>query len=392
MTLTAQEQFIRTASLLAWFRDRPRASLMEASRRFGVPVAQIRHELKQVSDCGIPGYYPGSLVEVSLDRMTATVDFAAGLDGPLQLTTMEAGVLLFCLEALGSTLPEEERSDVDGAARAVRRLLRSRRGAGARGGVVTGGDGAAGDGAGEDGPGGAGSGGEGDDDARSGGAGSTSDDAGAGADVGGGPRDGADTAAVLTRAVADRRVLAVDYLSLSSDVRSTRLLVPDHVGIVEGRTYLWAREWTPADADPGVVPGTLPGTTPDAVPDAVPASAVGPQRTWAVARIRGVRALDVEAPPAVLPDVDPEDPFGFAGHDAWATLTLAPSGAWMYEYFPVWHVDGEDDGVVTIADTGEWLDRFLVAYSPEIVDVAPPDVAERVRERARRALGVYGAD
>ncbi|QQC47830.1 WYL domain-containing protein [Corynebacterium bovis] len=187
-------------------------------------------------------------------------------------------------------------------------------------------------------------------------------------------------------------MLAVDYLSLSSDVRSTRLLVPDHVGIVEGRTYLWAREWTPADADPGAVPGTLPGTTPDAVPDAVPASAVGPQRTWAVARIRGVRALDVEAPPAVLPDVDPEDPFGFAGHDAWATLTLAPSGAWMYEYFPVWHVDGEDDGVVTIADTGEWLDRFLVAYSPEIVDVAPPDVAERVRERARRALGVYGAD
>ncbi|RRO86040.1 hypothetical protein CXF30_08300, partial [Corynebacterium bovis] len=182
------------------------------------------------------------------------------------------------------------------------------------------------------------------------------------------------------------------YLSLSSDVRSTRLLVPDHVGIVEGRTYLWAREWTPADADPGAVPGTLPGTTPDAVPDAVPASAVGPQRTWAVARIRGVRALDVEAPPSVLPDVDPEDPFGFAGHDAWATLTLAPSGAWMYEYFPVWHVDGEDDGVVTIADTGEWLDRFLVAYSPEIVDVAPPDVAERVRERARRALGVYGAD
>ncbi|MGV0377002.1 hypothetical protein ACUY2Q_03250 [Corynebacterium bovis] len=41
-------------------------------------------------------------------------------------------------------------------------------------------------------------------------------------------------------------MLAVDYLSLSSDVRSTRLLVPDHVGIVEGRTYLWAREWTPA--------------------------------------------------------------------------------------------------------------------------------------------------
>ncbi|MEL4152683.1 WYL domain-containing protein [Corynebacterium bovis] len=181
-------------------------------------------------------------------------------------------------------------------------------------------------------------------------------------------------------------------MSLSSDVRSTRLLVPDHVGIVEGRTYLWAREWTPADADPGAVPGTLPGTTPDAVPDAVPADAVGPQRTWAVARIRGVRALDVEAPPAVVPDVDPEDPFGFAGHDAWATLTLAPSGAWMYEYFPVWHVDGEDDGVVTIADTGEWLDRFLVAYSPEIVDVAPPDVAERVRERARRALDVYGAD
>ena len=121
------EQFQRTLSVVAWFRNHPDSSLMEAGRALNLSTAQITRELGQVSMCGLPGYFPGSLVEVTVDRMRATVEFSAGLDRPVALTPMEAGVLLLNLEALRSTAPAETQQTIDTASEKIHTLLRARR-------------------------------------------------------------------------------------------------------------------------------------------------------------------------------------------------------------------------------------------------------------------------
>ena len=83
------EQFLRTLSILAWFRSHPDSSLMAASRALDLSTAQIAHELGQVSQCRVPASILDMPVEITVDRMRATVEFSAGLDRPLALTAME---------------------------------------------------------------------------------------------------------------------------------------------------------------------------------------------------------------------------------------------------------------------------------------------------------------
>ncbi|MGO2851670.1 MAG: hypothetical protein ACTICF_09535, partial [Corynebacterium variabile] len=55
-------------------------------------------------------------------------------------------------------------------------------------------------------------------------------------------------------------------------------------------------------------------------------------------------------------------------------------------YLPVWHIDGTR---VEIPDTGAWLERFVLAYAPEITAVVPDTLAERVEQRSAAALAAY---
>ena len=74
------EQFLHTLSVLAWFRSHPDSSLMAAARALDLSTAQIAHELGQVSQCRVPASILDMPVEVTVDRMTASVEFSAGLD------------------------------------------------------------------------------------------------------------------------------------------------------------------------------------------------------------------------------------------------------------------------------------------------------------------------
>jgi proteasome accessory factor C len=51
--------------------------------------------------CGLPGYGPGDLVDLSFAGDTVTVTEDAGMRRPLRLTTAEATALLVALRTLG---------------------------------------------------------------------------------------------------------------------------------------------------------------------------------------------------------------------------------------------------------------------------------------------------
>lgn len=310
------EQFLRTLSVLAWFRSHPDSSLMAASRALDLSTAQIAHELGQVSQCRVPASILDMPVEVTVDRMRASVEFSAGLDRPLALTAMEAGVLLLNLQALRSTAPPEAQADIDSASEKIQALLRSRR-------AYT--------------------------DSST-------------------PEMAPSTPAhvelrrQLSQAIQSRCQVTFNYQSLSSDSFSTRTVDPDHVALVDGDYYLWARER---------------GVT---------------TKTFALARIDGLDlGEEGSASAQKLPEIDPEDPFGFGLSDNWARLELDESLRWMLEYFPMWVVEDEDRLVVDVPDTGDWLLRFLLGFSPGIRKVEPLPLAENLKALARRGLDAYEA-
>lgn len=310
------EQFLRTLSVLAWFRNHPDGSLMEASRTLGLSTPQITHELGQVSMCRMPESILDMPVEVTVDRMRASVKFSAGLDHPVALNSLEAGVLLLNLQALRSTAPPEMQQNIDSASDKIQTLLRARR-------EYT--------------------------EAFT-------------------PETTPSAPAFLplrrrlAEAIQTRRQLTFNYQSLSSDTFTSRIADPDHVALVDGEYYLWARE---------------SGVT---------------TKTFALSRID---ALDLgeegSASPQVQPDIDPQDPFGFEETDEWARVELDESLRWMLEYFPMWVVEDESRLVVDVPNTGEWFMRFLLGFSPGIRVLEPLPLAENLKVLARRGLDAYEA-
>lgn len=364
VNLVAQ-QFAQTLSVLAWFQAHPRGSFMRASRDLGLSVAQIQHELKQLSMCGLPGYYPGSLVEIAMDRTTAEAQFTAGLDGPVRLSTVEAGALLLNLEAVRDAVPAEQREAVDSVTEKLRGLLEGKQGAANQ-------------------P-------------------STGTDAGA-SQVGVITPEHQETAAqpqpnapentvestleLLRTALAERRVVDCEYLTLSRDQRSSRRLVPDAIRMIEGNAYLLARSLD----DMGVVDET--------------------PKNFRVSRMSEVTlGEEASAPARLSSEVDATDPFDFGAAADWAHFRLSDSALWMLEYFPLWpDADAEDgygseaDGAestsaatrtdarstaVTMPDTGAWLERFLIAHAGQVAELSTPGLAGRVARRAETGLGVY---
>ncbi|WP_297006920.1 WYL domain-containing protein [uncultured Corynebacterium sp.] len=172
---------------------------------------------------------------------------------------------------------------------------------------------------------------------------------------------GSGVLASLRRAVSSRRWVRFSYLSVSSDSLTTREVIPDQVSVLDGVGYLWGR------TDGG--------------------QSAAEQRCFAVTRMGAVEILDRDAPAPLPRAIDAEDPFGFRdAADGWAELTLTEEAMWMLEYLPVWHID---DTRVEIPDTGDWLERFVLAYAPEITQVGSETLTRRVRERSAAALAAY---
>ncbi|MPY82763.1 MAG: WYL domain-containing protein [Actinophytocola sp.] len=193
---TSSSRMPRLLALVPYLLARPGIEIEEAAADFGVTGKQLRKDLELLWMCGLPGYGPGDLIDLSFEGDTVTVTFDAGMRRPLRLTGGEATAVLVALRALAET-----PGVVDGDA--VRRAIAK---------IETA--------AGEAQP--------------------------AGVVVGLGVREAGRTQSTrqeVQRALTAERALRLRYYTASADRISERVVDPMRLLIVEGNSYLeaWCR-------------------------------------------------------------------------------------------------------------------------------------------------------
>jgi proteasome accessory factor C len=172
-------------------------------------------------------------------------------------------------------------------------------------------------------------------------------------------------AAAVREAVRNNRALVIEYYSASHDTLTSRVVDPIRVVLVGDRSYLeaWCRE----------------------------AEGV---RLFRFDRIVDATVLDehsappepaLQGPPDTsLFDADPSLPS--------ATLRVAPSAAWMFDYYPMRVLRELPDGYCEAAMTyasDEWMARLVLGFGSAVQVLAPESLAERVRDAAVAALAAY---
>jgi predicted DNA-binding transcriptional regulator YafY len=97
----ATDRMTRLLALVPYLTARPDGvALAEAARDFGVAERQLRSDLELLWMCGLPGYGPGDLIDLSFEGDRVRVTFTAGMVRPLRLTTDEAVALVVALRTL----------------------------------------------------------------------------------------------------------------------------------------------------------------------------------------------------------------------------------------------------------------------------------------------------
>jgi proteasome accessory factor C len=187
------ERLPRLLSLVPYLLARPGIPVAEAAADFGISEKQLRRDLELLWMCGLPGYGPGDLVDLSFSGDTVTVTHDAGMRRPLRLTTAEATALLMALRTLADVPGVADTEAVRRAAAKVERAV---------------------------------------------------GDAGlAGVAMDGPTREEAATTAAVRDALAAGRALRIVYYTAGRDAVSQRTIDPMRLLIVDGRGYLeaWCR-------------------------------------------------------------------------------------------------------------------------------------------------------
>lgn len=99
----ASERMSRLLALVPYLLARPGISMSDAAADFQISTKQLRKDLELLWMCGLPGYGPGDLIDLSFDGDSVSVTYDAGMRRPLRLTGSEATALLVGLRALAET-------------------------------------------------------------------------------------------------------------------------------------------------------------------------------------------------------------------------------------------------------------------------------------------------
>ncbi|OBA78354.1 protein pafC [Mycobacterium sp. 1164966.3] len=172
-------------------------------------------------------------------------------------------------------------------------------------------------------------------------------------------------AAAVRTAVQDKHALRIDYYAASHDTLTTRIVDPIRVLLIGGHSYLeaWSRE----------------------------AEGV---RLFRFDRIVDATELDEPAAPPEPALQAPPDTSLFDGDPSLpsAKLWVAPSAAWMFEYYPMREVrelpDGSCEAVMTYA-SDDWMTRLVLGFGAAVRVLSPEPLARRVKDAAVAALESY---
>jgi len=110
------EQLPRLLSLVPYLLTRPGARMADVARTFGVTEEQLARDLELIYMCGLPGYFPGDLIEVDITASgRITVSNADPMSRPLRLSRDEALPLIVGLRMLADLPGLRDRDAVDSA-------------------------------------------------------------------------------------------------------------------------------------------------------------------------------------------------------------------------------------------------------------------------------------
>lgn len=102
MSAKLSVRLARLLNMVPFFLANPGMSAAEAAGELGVSTTTLMADLNQLWMCGLPGYGPGDLIDLSFSEESIEVTFSAGIDRPLRLTSTEATALLVALRSLTS--------------------------------------------------------------------------------------------------------------------------------------------------------------------------------------------------------------------------------------------------------------------------------------------------
>jgi proteasome accessory factor C len=103
MSAGVADRLPRLLALVPYLLGRPGVPIDEAAADFDVTPRQLRRDLELLWMCGLPGYGPGDLIDLSFEGDTVTVTFDAGMRRPLRPSAAEATALVVALRALAET-------------------------------------------------------------------------------------------------------------------------------------------------------------------------------------------------------------------------------------------------------------------------------------------------
>ncbi len=281
----AQARLARLLAVVPWVAARDGPAVAEVCARFGVTEQELLEDLDLLFLCGVYPFTPDSLIEVDVADGRVWIRFADYFRRPLRLTAPEGLALL----SAGSALLAVPGADTDGAlARALDKLA-----------AVLGVD---------------------------------ADDSVA---VELGPAQ-PEVLAVLQRATAEHRPLALDYYSFGRDSLGTRLVEPWQVFNARGQWY-------------------LNGFSRDS----------GGERLFRIDRARAATLLDETfVPPSAPPD---RRTFHVDAGGETIVLDLAPTARWIAEQYPNLGVAEQPDGALRVTlpvSERAWLERLLLRAGP----------------------------
>lgn len=101
--MSETEQLPRLLALTPYLTKRPGVSFATAAADFGITEERLRKDLNLLWLCGLPGHYPGDLIEIDFEGDTITLSDPQGVDRPLRLTVDEALALVVALRTLAET-------------------------------------------------------------------------------------------------------------------------------------------------------------------------------------------------------------------------------------------------------------------------------------------------
>ena len=312
----ARDQIARMMALVPYLNGKE-IPLAEVAELFGVTPKRIVDDLNVLYWCGLPGLMPGDMIDIDFEALSGDgivrLSNAEYLSRPLQLNSAEAAALVVALRTLRESADEATRPVVN---QVLGKLEHAAGPAASVGHVI---------------------------------------------DV---PVTVSPAKAALVKAIKGRKQVRLDYLVVSRDEATSRIVDP--IGLVGHDTFEYLDAWChQAQA----------------------------RRTFRLDRIESATVLQTRASAHDLAPLDlSEGLFQPSPHSTVVTLKLAASAAWIAEYYPVEDLTALGDGDILVrlrASDPLWLIRLVMRLAPYAQVVDPPEIAEQVRNAAQTALANY---